>query len=418
MKRNSKRSNSIPFLAIVLIILLSFGGCQNVNNNDILPKKEEISVTLSLKLPTTSRGLKTYAMSDDEETNLKDIDVLVFTDDGSGMKFSYRAVGKIINQSAAGNGGGNADIEVKLWQTQLESRLVIIANARAQLNAYPFVAGELLSVLQRNLVYELEAGERWLANLNGATEDYIPLPMWAEFTVEEGINSGTIILPGAITLLRSVARVDVVVSEDTEDRFLLDAVYVFNTNRNGLIIPTLTGGPVIKPSLPSDLKINDDLSSPLEYRTNGEDSEGEIYLFETLAADPLNLVNATGLVIEGRFPNETKPGPYYYRIDFREAGGDFVPLLRNHRYLINIVSAEFDGAIEDDDRYGNAREAFEAGLPLEPHLDLEAPLFGSSAVSTRSKGTYLASPSFKHKNLSVKSPSGLQYTIITINEQE
>jgi len=405
MKRNSKRSNAMPLLASVLMIFMLFGACLKSNNNDILPEKEEIVITLSLKLPTVSRGLKTYALSDDEETKLKDIDVLVFTDDGTGTKFSYRTVGKIINQSSAGNGGGNVDIEVKMWRTQIDSRLVVIANARTQLNAYPFVAGELLEVFQENLVYQLEAGERWLANLDGATDNYIPLPMWAEHTVTGGINDDTIILPGSINLLRSVVRVDVMADAVASD-FTLDWIHVYNSNRNGLIIP---GSDPTTPSLPSDLLTNE--NNILHYDvTFGNKLEGAIYLFEAAAgigdgdpADPY----ATALVIEGHY-NANPSTTYFYRIDFKDASNNLVPLLRNHRYVINITGAtEMGTALEDRDN------AFAA-----PSLNQFWYDRSQGIKPVQSRGYSHQSPSTIYLDIVPEDRGCVIYTITTVNENE
>jgi len=329
-----------------------------------LDDNEEVTITFSATLPKMLGGLKTYAFNDVEETELKDVDVLIYLADGSDWKFHYRTVGKIGSVSPTGNGGGTVEIEVKLWKTQVNSRLVILANARQQLNAYPFVAGELLTVLQENLVYELGEGERWLANLDGATDSYMPLPMWAEYTIADGINEGTTILPGHITLLQSLARVDIVAEAVAAD-FTLDRVYVFNSNRNGLIVP---GVNPTHPSLPLVLLRND--NDVLDYEViTGNKLEGEIYLFEADAGTGNGIFppdpDATALVIEGRFDGNTTP--YFYRIDFKDVGNTtLIPLLRNYQYRVNITTANYAGGGET-----NKEEAFGAAslnrISFAPH---------------------------------------------------
>lgn len=400
MKRNSKSSNLVPFLASVLMMFISLGACLKSNDVDLVPQdKEEISVTFSVKLPMVSRGLKTYALDDGEETELKDVDVLVYIADGGDWKFHYRTVGEIGPVTPTGDGGGTAQIEVKIRPTQVDSRLVIIANARQQLNAYPFVAGESLTVLQENLVYELGEGERWLANLDGATDDYAPLPMWAEHPVAGGINGGTKILPGDINLLRSLARVDVLADAVAAD-FTLDRVYVYNSNRNGLIIP---GVDSTGPSLPSVLLTND--NDVLDYEViTGNKLEGEIYLFEadagtgdgTFPPDP----DATALVIEGRFYGNATP--YFYRIDFKDVGNTaLIPLLRNYRYRVNITTANYDegGELTKEDAFGAA--------------SLERISFGSYDRFTKRP-----SSTMKHTGVVQKSTADITYTVTTINESQ
>src|SRR5690606_38155351 len=148
--------------------------CHKSPFKPIPPDSDEVTLTFSAKLPSASQGVKTYALSDADENFLKDIDVLVFTDDGSGnMKFAYRSVGNDIMPSV----GNTVDIKVTLWSTVVDTRLVIIANARDVINAFDFEIGITTpDDIQQELVYEIDPLDKGLAD----DDDFTPLPMWGQ----------------------------------------------------------------------------------------------------------------------------------------------------------------------------------------------------------------------------------------------
>lgn len=362
------------------------------------PGADEITLTFSAKLPSASQGVKTYALSDADENFLKDIDVLVFTDDGSGnMKFRYRSVGKDIMPSM----GNTVDIKVTLWRTVVDTRLVIIANARDVINAFDFEIGITTpDDIQQELVYEIDPLDKWLAD----GDDFTPLPMWGQpDDIEDGIN-GDVILDD-ITLLRSLARVDVVVDE--EANFELTEVWVFNSKSNGLIIPEpgkVVGGVAQNPSLPVGGPTNN--SNPLEYQTSGENSVQEIYLFEA-DAQPINDANATALVIGGIYG--AGPSTTYYRIDFRDPNNSNTeyPVLRNRRYLITIADALNAGR-------ANAPTAFSS-----PSVTPLAVYGGAAGLKPTQAGQVTNSNSSRqYGDIVPKNTGGLTYTVTAINESQ
>lgn len=389
------------FTGIGLLIVL-FNACSTDDVGIIQDRKpEEVTFKFSVKQPSSaSNSIKTYALEEEDEEYIESIDILVFADDGDGhMKFNHRAKGHIDDLP---------NIEAKLWKTETDSKLVILANVRQQLDEYHFSGEETLEQMQSKLQYEL-VGE-WPAKLDVDEEEFAPFPMWAEFDLEASIN-GDIDLTVEVSLLRSVARVDVQVSGDAVGKFYLQGVYVFNNNENGLIIPDPNDLLSESPSLPTSLATNNDLSSPLEYETAGDNSIREIYLFEAdIASDP---GEATTLVISGTF-DPTIDGDetlYFYRIDFQDGNGDPIPILRNHKYVINIAGVDYRGDAAED------RTLAFTQLSLLPISD--ASYFGSTGIKpAQSKRSSYTSTSTRRINTSIKSSSGLQYTITTINEQE
>jgi len=359
---------------------------------------DQVTLTFSAKLPSASQGIKTYALSDADENFLKDIDVLVFTDDGSGMKFRYRSVGKDITPS----GGNTADIKVTLWKTVVDTRLIIIANARDVINAFDLETGITTpDDIQQGLVYEIDPPGLWLAD----DDDFTPLPMWGEYDIADGIDGGTEILPGSINLLRSLARVDIVVDEGAN--FELTEVWVFNSKSNGLIIPepgNIVGGVAQNPSLPIGGPTNN--SDPLKYQTAAENSVREIYLFEA-DAQSIDDADATALVIGGKY--DTDIGPTYYRIDFRDPGDPInaaYPVLRNRRYLITITDALNAG-------HEDAPTAFESSS-VDPLVAYGGPA-GLSPAQVK-QVTNPSPSSQQYGNIIPKSAEGLTYTVTAFSE--
>src|SRR5690606_33156989 len=85
----------------VYLLMVLFNACGR-DDVGILPDQlqEEILLTFSVKLPSVPQGVKTYALEPEDENSLQDIDVLVFTDDAGEMKFRYRSVGSVVEQSS------------------------------------------------------------------------------------------------------------------------------------------------------------------------------------------------------------------------------------------------------------------------------------------------------------------------------
>lgn len=360
MQRCDKYTNVKRLISAGMgLMIVLFVAC---SKDEVIPDKnsEEITFRFSAKLPDISQEMKTYAMAEDDENWLEDVDVLVFIaddDDSDNDMFSYRTVGRIISPSI---NSGIAQIEVDLWKTDLKTRIVVIANAHEQLNTYGIQPGELKRTLQNELVYEYE-GE-WKANLAGPPYEFDPLPMWGEYTAADGINDDFKSTGFGIVMQRSLARVDLT---NTAATFELREVFVFNSKTSGLVIPSSSsfdGVKVTNVSLPTDLQNNDPI---LEYEVPLSPNSllRTIYLFEAEAAEdrltaPLD-EEATALVVGGSYNS----GPTtYYRIDFRNTSHvdkPPVPLLRNHLYEINISTVTQAG-------FTTPQQAFQSMPPVLP----------------------------------------------------
>lgn len=357
---------SMHFMGMSLCILLQFSflsSCRKSDDHRIQSSEEEIPVRFSVHIPIAQTGVKTYA---DMEEEINEVDVLVFKVD-SKERFSHRSVATEIGPGTA---PGEIFFQTSLRKGEGNYRLVVLANMRQQLNAFNVHIGQTKTDFAENLIYEKTPGTPWNA----------AVPMWGESVVINGIDEGTEVL--GVNLLRGMAVVDVINQVATSD-FILTDVYVYNSKTRGLVIPNS-----YSPSLPTGAIGNEIVAyTPVPESPNG--LINSIYLFEAPAGSDLGTpdLNATALVVGGKFPSSSEPErKYYYRIDFKNDTHDLVPILRNNRYIINIVAAN--------------GTSFAREMPEDAFSSPSLPLKGAF---NKGRSSFFGTP-------------GFQYTITTIHK--
>ncbi|MGJ1365205.1 FimB/Mfa2 family fimbrial subunit [Sphingobacterium spiritivorum] len=296
-------------------------------------------VTFALTLPGLSQNISTYAITDNEENKISTIDVLVFLVSGSTETFSYKVAGRNIRPLTA----NSSQFQVTLQTNENNNyRLVVIANARDVVNATPITASDAKATVLNKLV--INKPGVW--NTTSAT-DYSPLPMWGESSALKINNSLTGTVP--VDMLRSQARVDVVVAPTLAPVFRMTSVSVYNSSSNGRIAPAAGNyspgsgqgqGKVTAPSMPASPAIN---STPLVYTTTSMSSLQEIYLFEKTKAASAGASGAVALIIGGKYNGSNTET--YYKVEFLSNTATPVPLhlLRNHKYVFTIKTVDGDG---------------------------------------------------------------------------
>lgn len=317
----SKNYKDLPIHAMGMLLcvlwLLSFlSSCRKFDGYGIQPGEENIPVKFSVHMPLAQTGIKTYGDTDNE---IGEVDVLVFKIDGT-ERFSHRSVATEIGPGTA---PGEIFFQTSLRKGEGNYRLVVLANMRQQLNAFNVHIGQAKAVVAENLICEKVPGTPWNA----------AVPMWGESLAINGIDEGTEVF--GINLVRSMAVVDVINQVATAD-FILTDVYVYNSKTRGLVIPNS-----YSPSLPAGA-IDNEVVRYTAVPPSPNELINSIYLFEAPVGSDLGTpdLNATALVVGGKFPSSSEPErKYYYRIDFKNDTNDLVPILRNNRYVINIVAA-------------------------------------------------------------------------------
>ncbi|MCC8144762.1 MAG: hypothetical protein LIO97_13550 [Tannerellaceae bacterium] len=160
--------------------------------------------------------------------------------------------------------------------------------------------------------------------------------------------TGQTLLPGELTahtslslsLMRSVARVDVTLSKAAQHLFTLQTVQVYRINSLVQLIPDEeTTGAVTALSIPSGNTVKENKTAVFE--TGGQELSARLYIpeSEAVAGAGNNRTQATCVIVGGTYQGDTQPT--YYRMDFLPGEGAahdelFGQVLRNHKYVFEI----------------------------------------------------------------------------------
>ncbi|MGJ1388714.1 FimB/Mfa2 family fimbrial subunit [Sphingobacterium spiritivorum] len=334
----------LPILLIMCIYTVTLISCikEKTIIDDTPPETGNTTeVTFAVSMPGLSQNISTYAISDNEENKVSTIDILVFEMSAGTEKYAYRVAGRNIRPLTANSIQFQATMQTHATK---KYRLVAIANARTTVNAASYTVGALKSDILKNLV--INKPGVWNTT---SSADYSPLPMSGESLPDQSINGSTGTI--ALNMIRSQARVDVIVEPTLITRFRMASISVYNSSSNARITPSATttgsNGPIVTaPSLPASPQIN---SSPLVYiqdpvnPPNTVNSRQQIYLFEKNAAASAGASGAISLIIGGYYDGSSTET--YYKLEFLSAENTPKPinLLRNHHYIFNIMDISGEG---------------------------------------------------------------------------
>ena len=315
-------------------LMACFLGCGEFGDMPDLPVGEDMSLTLKVRMPGKG-SQSTRTLTSEQENRMETVKVLVFKEEvGSGETYSYTAPIQAFTP-------GGTEVTVKLIRSLPgeKYRLVLLANL-GDIAGVPVKGESKEKTLQR---YRMDCDTVW----NTKTE---LIPMWGETNKAIVINEDAKL--GTVSLLRALARVDIGLGFDNTESedvtgiagFKLNSVSVYRSNNTGYVAPAAaninTDNTVTVPSIPGDVAQN----GQLPYTLTEDDKAAnkyvrEIYLPEALAGDK---TTNPCLVIGGYYGAANTTDVTYYRIDFL-ANGKRLPLLRNHRYKVNITRVSGPG---------------------------------------------------------------------------
>jgi len=323
----------------------------------------EKAVMLKVAVPnSTQQKGNTRSIDLEQENMIQTLDVLAFKVEAGVYTFQYRAHAK--REAGSNNGVSiqsfNAILRVK-DETQC---FVLITNARNQIDALVagradgWVGQEKEGMLSQ-LTFDLNGGDRWKAV---GSSDFTAIPMWGEtepMVIDPAVAS---ISNAPIPMVRMAAKIEVQLDQSVlglTNTFKLKSVHLYNTNRSGRIVPIPdvdhigTDKVAKKASLPYPVT---PVTGPVAYTDFTPPGipdvaiKGAIYLFETAAKNNGNFLTETCIVVGGLYGSDTQES--YYRLDFLSTdGATHVDILRNHRYICNIVSVNGRGFTTIDDAY-------------------------------------------------------------------
>jgi hypothetical protein len=321
----------------------------NVHEIDPTVGNDERLVTLSL---TTPSSVPTRALSSTQEDAVHTVDVLLF----NGEDFFYRAIG---DQPNASN-----EFTVKLPSNASAYKAVVLANARAILTtlSIPVAQKQTPGTTRTNLLESIThilsgSVSEWTSALgtNG-------IPMWG-YENDLAVNESSSNPAATISLTRMVAKIDITVDEDVTN-FKLASVSLYNYSGRGTIAPAAStwstsgydpaqwnGVKAIAPHLFGGIIFNGHIDYSISPAPGITSFTNEIYVYEAQAGTN-GFVGNTCLVIGGYYEGATTPT--YYRVEFIGTDGTtFLPLLRNHKYSVNITEVTAHGYPSASDAYKN-----------------------------------------------------------------
>ncbi len=332
-----------------LIILLSaalFGGClEDANLRTLVPVDDKnLEAALTLRI-TGADPSGTRAFGEADENRIDEIDVLVFHKSSAATpdadaEFFYRAqTVRVVDDSGDSS---KKSFRVTLLKSDDLQQLVVLANSRAILE--PLLTG-FEGESYADVMEMLELGRTTAWNSISGTGD--PFPMWGQ----NGFRVFTSAAAAAdeIELIRALARVDVAVAAGAQADFTMNGVWLHNPSTKAMLAPQIanwdsTEGEVTVETIPASGR--DASTTAFAYATSTLTSlVGSIYTFEAPAAVGGETTDPC-LIVRGSWKGAANS---YYRLDFHD-GTDFLPLLRNYKYLVSIDEVNGDG-------YASAAEA-------------------------------------------------------------
>ncbi|MCD7973442.1 MAG: hypothetical protein LUG18_12425 [Candidatus Azobacteroides sp.] len=387
---------------IISWLLLLPGACTEDNEFDRVNggqhSKDSISISLNFLLPGQTIP-KTYAISENAENHIKNLDVLAFIidPDDNTEKFSYRSEGELTTDN-----GAEKIFKVTLLKSTEKYRFVFLSNAKQELDQLGNIEkGTRKEDIVGNLLFRNSA--KWEAD---SDTQFTPFPMWGEsqsITINENLTS-----INDIKLTRMTARMDVALTTDeAKTAFQLESVYIFNRKTRGHIVPNTTSGywedgKAAKATMPADNEENNPLTvvEPIYYiKDPGADVTffQEIYTFEAEAPASGNANEATCLVIGGIFEDDAKPT--YYRIDFLESDKKtYKDILRNHLYRVNIVKVEGSGHETPEEAFDAKNMNMEAEIVMWEQGEMKDIVFDGQYLLSVSQSEYKFSGGGKIQN--------------------
>ena len=216
--------------------------------------------------------------------------------------------------------------------------LYIVANATAAVLANEPQVGDTENEVRTKLQLGFPLGG-----------NFTTLPMSGHYRLVSGLDANYRQEISGVSMLRAVARVDVLVGGITN--FELTSIQAYRVNSRIQLIANQDLPVVTAPSIPvnSRMEVNTPVSA-----VSGNQAVSGLYLSESVSPAESERVNgATCVVVGGKYAGSGEVT--YYRIDFDpdDTQGSFGQILRNHRYVFTIRSVAGPGWPSADEAASN-----------------------------------------------------------------
>lgn len=361
------------FFYILPLLLVLIGCRDDYEEGDHFPVSKEGKVRVPFSISMPAQLPRTYALDENDENEVRSIDILAFKVNGNDETFAYRAQaeqGSIVDDGV----NNKKKFVVTLFKDGTQTyRFVALANAKDQLDN-TFAGGITVGASKDAIMQQLQLTgiNKW--NVNNETAGYLPIPMWGETPNSIIIQDNTTITD--LKLLRMVAKINVKIDPSiSENSFALSSVSLYNYYSSGRVVPDAgnlvpgSSSSVEKPTVTGTTT-----KGPIDYEGSGivinNSIINNIYTFESLVpktASEVNLSKVTTLVLGGKYNGSTEVS--YYRVDIAN-GKTYLDILRNHLYTINITKVKSAG-------YGTKEDAFNS-RPI--NIEAEVVVWDEAAI--------------------------------------
>jgi hypothetical protein len=319
----------------------------------ISPTRGESDVTIRLTFPA-SGSYATRAITDADEHKITSIDLIVFIKDANNNllddKYAYKIhvpESDINNQSSA-----TKSISVNLQNMPSDQqRILLLANIPAALRASAIETltdGDVGVTTEQEIVNRLRfSGAPWQMELTSGT--HTPFPMFGQMVNYMPIDHDhPVTTPITINMIRSMARIDVKVDASAStfgSDFSINKIYLYNASDSGYVAPHndyISQAPeitTIGKTNPSSQRTTTGVEYTFPPLTNRELIRS-IYVPESdsLIVNGLDSIKPAYLVLDAQYKGNRR----FYRVDFTQ-NANFIPILRNHNYVINILGIKAEG---------------------------------------------------------------------------
>ena len=236
------------------------------------------------------------------------------------------------------NSGTTTSFSARLLATDKTLDLYIVANATAAVLANEPQVGDTENEVRTKLQLGFPLGG-----------NFTTLPMSGHYRLVSGLDANYRQEISGVSMLRAVARVDVLVGGITN--FELTSIQAYRVNSRIQLIANQDLPVVTAPSIPvnSRMEVNTPVSA-----VSGNQAVSGLYLSESVSPAESERVNgATCVVVGGKYAGSGEVT--YYRIDFDpdDTQGSFGQILRNHRYVFTIRSVAGPGWPSADEAASN-----------------------------------------------------------------
>ena len=329
-------------MVLPVVLLLGLGGCVSETREDTPPVTpgKQTELTFKVQVPDQSIPGQTRATAADEV--ISSIDLLLFDNNGDYEDHKTVVVGTMTDNKLT--------FSIKLDAGTYN--VVTIANFATEIATLKTTPG-FTGLNKAGVLALLETSETNPWNISTTK-----IPMYGE--------TGTIaVTPGmsavSMNLTRMLARIDVKVTAPQAD-FELENILLCNYHMTGYVAPkwNTSTGAIITPAhtdtnIPTSATAVTGASGALVYTPGSQTYEGQIYTFEADKAvdgtsGDAGRIDAPCLLIKGKYKGGKS---YWYRVDFTKAPTptemadpdwdpsqvEYLPLLRNYRYVVDITEA-------------------------------------------------------------------------------